>query len=50
MKLKPSQEKPWFKYYPVDADQAENLVPRCKVYSYVKEIGEENPSPRSKRR
>lgn len=43
MKLKPSQEKPWFKYYPVDADQAENLVPRCKVYSYVKEIGEEHP-------
>lgn len=43
MKIKPSQEKPWFKYYPVTAEEAENLVPKKKVYSYVKEIGEEHP-------
>ena len=42
MNLKPSQEKVWFKYYPVEAENAEELVPKCKVYSLVKEISEEN--------
>jgi len=41
--LKPSQEKVWFKYYPVDSESADNLVPKFKVYNYVKNICEESP-------
>ena len=41
--MKPTQEKPWFKYYPVDADSADELVPKCKIYNYVKSICEEHP-------
>ena len=41
--MKPSQEKVWFKYYPVDSESADNLVPKFKVYNYVKNICEESP-------
>lgn len=41
--MKPSQEKVWFKYYPIDSESADNLVPKFKVYNYVKNICEESP-------